>query len=193
VQHIALVNIPDKKETEESLNIETDFTYIFETYYKRVYNYIFYRVNSCREAEDLTSQVFEKIMAKIGTYCEEKSQFEVWVFSISRNVINDYFREIKKHKVFSIDSFKDLISNKKDPEDIVESRETNDELLNALKVLDARERNVIALKFGANLKNTEIAEILKLSESNIGVILYRTMKKLRKELGEGNKCEQKKH
>lgn len=189
MQHIALVNILDKEDVQKSLYKEMDFAYIFETYYKRVYNYIFYRVNSHHEAEDLTSQVFEKIMTKIGTYCEEKSIFEVWVFSIARNVINDYFREIKKHKVFSIDSFKNLISNKKNPEEIVEISETNDELLRALKILDARERNIIALKFGASLKNTEIAEILEISESNVGVILYRTMKKLRRELGEGNKYE----
>lgn len=189
MQQIALVNIPDKKEIEKNLNINTDFTYIFETYYKRVYNYIFYRVSSHHEAEDLTSQVFEKVMTKIDTYIEEKSKFEIWMFSIARNVINDYFRETKRHKVFSIDSFKDLISNKKNPEDIVGTRETNDELLNALKILDAREKSIIALKFGANLKNTEIAEIMQLTESHIGVILYRTMKRLRRELGEGYKNE----
>ena len=185
MQQIALINTADKKETKKSLNMEMDFTYIFETYYKRVYNYISYRVNSYHEAEDLTSQVFEKIMAKIDTYSEKKSPFEVWVFSIAKNVINDYFREIKKHNIFSIDSFKELASSKKSPEDIVETREINDELLKALKILDAKEINIIALKFGANLKNTEIAEVLNLTESNIGVILYRTLKKLRKELGEG--------
>ena len=41
---------------------------------------------------------------------------------------------------------------------------------------------MIALKFGANLKNVEVAEILNLTESNVGVILYRAMKRLKKEL-----------
>lgn len=187
MQQIALANISDKKEIEKTIYKETDFTFIFETYYKRIYNYIFYRVNSHHEAEDLTSQVFEKIMVNIDTYCEEKSPFEVWMFSIAKNVTNDYFREIKKHKFFSIDSIIELISSRKTPEDIVETLETNAELLRALKILDARGRNIIALKFGANLKNIEIAEILEITESNVGVILYRTMKKLRKELGEGSK------
>jgi RNA polymerase sigma-70 factor (ECF subfamily) len=80
---------------------------------------------------------------------------------------------------------KDFISSKKTPEDIVEISETNDELLKALKTLGTRERNIIALKFGADLKNTEIAEVLELSESNVGVILYRTMKKLKRELEGG--------
>lgn len=182
MQQIALRNILDKKADKEIKCREMDFTYIFETYYKRVYNYIYYRVNSCHIAEDLTSQVFEKIMIKIDSYCEEKSPFEVWMFAIARNTINDYFRETKKHKVFPIDFIKDLISSKKTPQDVVEIEETKDELLDALKILDARERNIIALKFGGDLKNVEIAEVLGLTESNVGVILYRTMKKLKSEL-----------
>lgn len=189
MEQIVLMDILDKKEAKEDLYEEKDFTYIFETYYKRVYNYIYYRVNCHYTAEDLTSQVFEKIMLKIDTYSKAKSPFEVWLFAIARNTINDYFRRSKKYKFLSIDSIKELVTKKKTPEDIVEKSETNDELLKALKTLDAREQNIIALKFGAELKNVEIAEILGLTEGNIGVILYRTMKKLKRELERGDQYE----
>jgi RNA polymerase sigma-70 factor (TIGR02952 family) len=190
VQQIALIDDLDKKETKDVLyEVEKDFTYIFKTYYKRIYNYIYYRVNCHYTAEDLTSRVFEKVMLKIDTYSESKSPFEVWLFSIARNLIRDYFRSFKKYKFLSIDTIKELVSKKKTPEDIVEISETNDELLKALNILDTRERNIIALKFGAELKNKEIAEILDLTESNVGVILYRTMKKLKKELERGDKYE----
>ncbi|WP_411681991.1 sigma-70 family RNA polymerase sigma factor [Clostridium thailandense] len=161
---------------------ELDLTHIFETYYKRIYNYIYYRVNSNEEAEDLTSQVFEKVMLKINTYSNCKSPFEVWLFAIARNVINDYFRSLKKYNWFSIEKIKELISRESNPEDIVLIAETNDMLLKALRVLNDKERNIVALKFGGNLKNKEIAEILELTESNIGVILYRVMKKLKVEM-----------
>lgn len=177
-----IVNIINKKESDQVLYCEEDFAYIFETYYKRVYNYIYYRTNSYHGTEDLTSQIFEKVMIRIDTYNKAKGPFEVWLFGIAKNVVNDYFRSIKKQKVFPIDSIKELISTKKSPEDMIEIEETNKELLKALKVLDLRERNIIALKFGANLKNLEVAEILNLTESNVGVILYRSMKKLKKEL-----------
>lgn len=130
----------------------------------------------------MTSQIFEKVMSRIDTYNKEKAPFEVWLFGIARNVVNDYFRDLKKYRVFSMDSIKELASSKKSPEDIIEIKEINGELFKALKILDMREQNIIALKFGANLKNVEIAEILNLTESNVGVILYRTMKKLKKEL-----------
>lgn len=167
---------------EKDIAIEKDFSYIFEAYYKRVYNYIFYRVSCHHTSEDLTSKVFEKIMLKIDTYSEEKSSFEVWLFTIARNTLNDYFRSIKKHKLVSIDSIINLVSKKKTPEDVVISLETNDEILKALNVLDKRERQIIELKFGADLKNKDIATLLDISESNVGVIIYRSMKKLKKQL-----------
>lgn len=183
MQQITLIDVLSRQNNMEGLyKKEKDFTYIFETYYKRVYNYIYYQVKCYYTAEDLTSQVFEKIMLKINTYSEKKAPFEVWLFAIARNTINDYFRSSQKHKFLSIDTIKELVSRRKNPEDIVEISETNEELLNALSILDTRERNIVALKFGAELKNIEIAEILNITESNVGVILYRTMKKLKKEL-----------
>lgn len=177
MEQFALINSFEEKGLKEK-----DFTYIFETYYKRIYNYIYYRVNCNEEAEDLTSQVFEKVMFKIGTYSESKSPFEVWLFAIARNIINDYFRSLKKYKFFSIDKIENLTSVEKNPEDILVKAETNDKLLKALSILSRRERNIVAFKFGGNLKNKEIAEILDITESNVGVILYRTMKKLKTEM-----------
>ncbi len=181
MKQLELDNILYKEEIKEDL-YEEEFAHIFKLYYKRIYNYIYYRVNSEYVTEDLTSQVFEKIMINIDMYSESKSPFEVWVFAIARNIVNDYFRTVKKHKVFSIDSIKDLIAKEKTPEDMILTAEANNKLSKTLNTLNTRERNIVALKFGANLKNKEIAEIVEITESNVGVILYRTMKKLKKKL-----------
>lgn len=177
MEQLASLNSLDEMETKEKI-----FSHIFETYYKRIYNYIYYRVNCNYTAEDLTSQVFEKILLKIDTFKESKAPFEVWMFAIARNVVNDYFRSIKKHRFFSLDNIMELFSRDKNPEDMTITAETNDNLMRSLKTLSLREQNIIALKFGGNLKNIEIAEILNISESNVGVILYRTMKKLKLQL-----------
>lgn len=177
LEQLASLNSIDEKETKEKI-----LSNIFETYYKRIYNYIYYRVNCSYTTEDLTSQVFEKILLKIDTYSEGKAPFEVWMFAIARNVVNDYFRSIKKHKFFSLDNIVELFSRDNNPEDMAVIAETNDKLLKSINTLNSREKNIIALKFGGNLKNTEIAEILDMTESNVGVILYRTMKKLKIQL-----------
>lgn len=161
---------------------QQEFAYLFETYYKRVYNCIYYRVDCKYVSEDLTSQVFEKMMLKIHTYKKEKSNFEVWLFAIVRNVVNDYFRSQKKHQWISIENILNLKSGSKEPEELIISRETNDELLEAIRTLQVEDINLIAYKFGASLKNKEIAQILNMSESNVGVKLYRIMKKLKTRL-----------
>lgn len=178
----ALTNLVFREDCLEKAGREKAFADIFEAYYKRIFNYIYYRVYSHHTSEDLTSQVFEKVMRKLDTYTQGKSPFEVWLFAIARNVVNDHFRGRKRHSLLSLDTIGELVSRRKDPEGIVIRGETSDSLSRALSTLDARERNIIALKFGAGLKNREIAELLKLKENNVGVVLYRSMKKLKNEM-----------
>ncbi|MDO3681851.1 sigma-70 family RNA polymerase sigma factor [Paenibacillus ehimensis] len=180
LQQRAIVHPSIPKEAFNRIDAESQFTYIFETYYKRIYNYVGYRVNCHSTAEDLTSQVFEKVLNKIDTYSPGKSPFEVWLFALARNVVNDYFRRQKRHKFFSLEGLKELVSGSKGPESLFIQREFNDNLQKALDALSAKERNMVALKFGAELKNTEISELLGISEDNVGVQCYRIMKKLRK-------------
>jgi RNA polymerase sigma-70 factor (ECF subfamily) len=182
MQQQGLLSPAISKDFQENLLEDKELTCIFEAYYKRIFNYIFYRVCCYHTAEDLTSQVFEKVMLKMGTYTKSKAPFEVWMFAIARNVVNDFFRSKSRRRLFSLDTIKELVSKKKDPESIVIKGETNDRLMKAMNILDARERNIVALKFGSNLKNKEIAKVLSMTESNIGIIIYRAMKKLRDEM-----------
>lgn len=167
-----------KSKNEEGL----DFTYIFEAYYKRIYNYYYYRVQNQHIAEDLTSQLFEKVMTKISSYESYKGNFEVWLFAIARNVLNDYFRSQKKYPWSSLDSVLEMIAEDANPEQMICQAEETKMLLGMIKSLKEKERNIIAYKFGANLKNKEIAELLEIGEKNVSVILYRTLKKLKVKL-----------
>lgn len=180
---VTTINFLQKeKNIYNGIDEKEGFAEIFELYYKRLYNYTYYRVNSHEAAEDITIQVFEKVMLKFHTYINEKSKFEVWMFTIARNTINDYFRKQKKHKIISIDNILELVSRDRGPEDLIITEERNNKLINALNILDTKERNIIAYKFGAGLKNVEIAKILKIGESNVGVKLHRIMKKLKNEM-----------
>lgn len=166
-------------------DIETglEFTEVFEAYYKRIFNYIAYRVDCRYTAEDLVSQVFEKTLSRLPGYSPEKAPLAVWLFAIARNVVNDYYRSRARQRFFSLDSLRELISGRKEPEALMLDSERSGRLQQALDTLSAKERNLIAMKYGADLKNTEIAQITGMTESNVGVILYRSMRKLKSELG----------
>ena len=75
-----------------------------------------------------------------------------------------------------------MMSEESGPEQMMFQAEETKMLLGMIKNLKEKERNIIAYKFGANLKNKEIAELLEIGEKNVSVILYRTLKKLKLKL-----------
>lgn len=162
-----------------------EFDQLFDMYYKRVYRYICYRINNQNMAEDLCSQVFEKVISKYTTYSPEKSSFEVWLFAIARNTVTDYHRSNKKRFHLSLDAILDMVSPGPSMEEDVITEAGNKELFLALRQLSEKERNILSMKFAAGLKNSEIADLLGISGSNVGVVLYRSLKKLHKLLDMG--------
>lgn len=179
---IAQMNAPlcqtDDKVTLGEKMSAIEFDHVFELYYKRVYKYICYRINNQHMAEDLCSQAFERVITRFDTYSPKKSSFEIWLFAIVRNIIADYHRSNKKRFALSLDSILDLISPKPSLEEEVIAEDGNRELFLALSQLTDKERNIISMKFAAGLKNSEIADLLGISGSNVGVVLYRSLKKL---------------
>ena len=155
------------------------FTELYNDYFARVDNYVHYRVDDFHAADDLVSQIFEKLFAKLKYYQPEKAIFSTWLFSIARNTITDYYRSQKRKQVVSLDISPELTDSKPDPIDIVILNETRQHLQKALASLSQRERDIIALKFWSGSSNKAIAEIMGISESNARVILFRAMRRLR--------------
>lgn len=178
----------DKRDQKERIAVsaETEFEVIFETYYTRIFKYIRFRVDCEYTAEDLTSQVFEKVLTRYRTFRANRSPFEVWLIAIARNTVNDYYRRQQKRKLFSLDLFKESASREQGPEDRTLVREAETELNRALQTLKPQERHILALKFGAGMKNVQIAEFTGLTESHVGVTLFRATKKLKMDLEREN-------
>jgi RNA polymerase sigma-70 factor (TIGR02952 family) len=171
------------EERKSKINIDAGtFKEIYEAYYKRVYNYISYRINNHHDTGDLVSQVFERVIQKYGAYDPGRSGFEAWLIGIARNAVTDYFRTQKKNFNVSLDHVLGFITGNSQPEEILVINESNASLVKALAKLSKKERHIVALKYAAELKNTDIAEVMGISDSNVGVILFRSLKKLRREL-----------
>ena len=162
------------------------FETIYRQYYKNVYNYIGFRINNHFDCEELASSVFENAIRKFHTYKPEVSPIEAWLIGISKNVVTDYLRS-KKHKFFiPIDEIAELVSFERQPEEITVLNEDNKALIQAMSRLKDKERQVLSMKFATDLRNNEIAQILNISDSNVGVIIHRSIQKLKKFLDEEN-------
>jgi RNA polymerase sigma factor (sigma-70 family) len=158
------------------------FAAIYDHYFPRVYNYVRYRVRDVQTADDITAQIFERALTNIGRFRPERAPFAAWLFAIARNAVTDHLRAEKRRRWLSLDVLRDRIGSGPQPEEAAVRGESFAELLAAVARLSDRERDLIALKFGAGLTNRRIAGLTGLGESNVGVILYRAMRRLRGEL-----------
>jgi RNA polymerase sigma-70 factor, ECF subfamily len=155
------------------------FTQLYAQYLPKVYRYISYRITDVPAAEDLTSMVFEKALTKFKSFSSEKAQFSTWIFTIARNTLIDYYRVSHREKAVPLDDPAVAARPGISPEEESDREEEVRILNTCLARLSHTEREIISLKFGAEMTNRQIARELALSESNVGVIIYRAVRKLR--------------
>ena len=159
-----------------------DWDALYATELPRVYNFFRYRVGAGAVAEDLTSITFEKAWRARDRYRRDLAAFSTWLMTIARNVAVDHYRQ--QRAFVPLEDAAQLPAGAT-PEDEAERRSDLEQLGVLLERLPARERELIALKYGAELSNRAIARLTGLSESNVGTILHRTILGLRAEWPEG--------
>ena len=155
---------------------------LYRRYYPGVLAFLCFLVGTPEVAEDLASLVFEKALTHLADVRTPEAAGP-WLFRIARNCATDYFRRCKPTV-----SLENLIVEEHPKtvsvEEGVIANEEQRHLLAHLGQLSERERDVIGLKFVANLNNREIARILQLPEGTVGSLLYRALRRLRAALDE---------
>ncbi len=162
---------------------ETDWDAAYAELLPRVHDFFRYRVGTGPEAEDLTSATFEKAWRARHRYRRDLASFRTWVFAIARNTAIDHFRVRRVHA--PLEEVVDLPGGPT-PEDLAERRSDAEKLARLLAGLDAAERELIALKYGAGLSNREIAAATRLTETNVGTRLHRIVGRLRADWNAGD-------
>ena len=154
---------------------ELDFERLYRSSRDDVYAYAAGLLRDRAAAEDVTAAAFERAYRKRSRFDAERGSARAWLFGIARNAALDELRRRGRQVELSAD-----------PVDAASLPDRGDQrgelrllLDGALGKLEARERELIALKFFAGLSNAEIGRVLGLSESNAGTRLHRTMDKLR--------------
>lgn len=163
----------------------------FDRYFSRIYAYALYRLQDPEVADEITSQTFTAAMSSIDHYKPERGSIDAWLFGIARNVIRKHLRDRRIHKWIPLDSsWSHPTTSMGWVEEIAINNDLLGKLLPLIRILPERERDILSLKFGAEMTNRSIAEITGLTESNVGVILYRTLRRLRNQLQEEDDDEQ---
>jgi RNA polymerase sigma-70 factor (ECF subfamily) len=140
-----------------------------------------YKVGNVQIAEDLTAITFEKAWKDKAHFRGSKGTVQSWLFGIARHVVADYYRKL--HREESTDEPLKPDASITPVEDTVQKGQDFENVYRIIATFKDQHQEIIALKYGAGLTNRKIAAMTGLSETNVGTILYRLVRKIREELG----------
>ena len=155
------------------------FGVLYDRYVQRVYRYCYYRTNHAPDAEDLTAQIFLAALEALPRYRQD-GHFAAWLFSIARKKVADFHRRTS-HTAQSLDEstlppiYTDLAID-------VEISQRRERLLRLVQALKEDERELIHLRYVAELSFAEMARTLQRNEDAVKKSLYRLMARLKQEL-----------
>jgi RNA polymerase sigma factor (sigma-70 family) len=141
---------------------------------RRIYSYVAYRVGDGPDAEDVTSEVFERALRYRQSYDPSRGEPLGWLIGIARRCIDDAMARPRPEAGERAD-----VTSTEDLEGEALQRLT---VAAAVEGLDERSRDLIALRYGADLSARQIGEILGLKTNAVEVALHRTLSRLRPEL-----------
>jgi RNA polymerase sigma-70 factor (ECF subfamily) len=165
-----------------------EFPEVYDRFFDRVYGYVRCRVASRDEADELVGRIFERVLDGLAGFSPRRGTLEVWLFAVARNAVFDHYRSWWRRKTFPLDHAAEIHERGPAVHERLEAHEDKRRLLDALDRLDDRERDILGLKYQARLTNREIARVLGLGESNIGVLVFRAIGKLKAALSEGKEA-----
>lgn len=154
------------------------FGRFYDLYVTRIYRFIFFKVSSTAEAQDLTSEVFLKLWQHIKDD-KEISNINSFVYAIARNAVIDLYRHKSRKDTSIEDSSLADIADNSNP---LESQAIGSDLGHVMKGLDELKdeyREIIVLRYLDELSLNEIAEILNKSNGSVRVLLHRATKALK--------------
>lgn len=148
--------------------------HIYDTYAKPIYRYHHSRVSNAPDAEDLTSQTFMAVIEALPRY-QHRNNFTAWIFQIARNKAMDHFRRNHGHS-----EIYELVADpaQSDVLEAVVRNESHARLKSILHLLEEDERELIRLRYTAELSFVEIAQLLGRKEDAVRKSIRRILDRL---------------
>jgi RNA polymerase sigma-70 factor (ECF subfamily) len=159
-------------------------TGLYEAYAHRIFRYISYRVDSDSVAEDLTAEVFLRMVQGLPRYQITGAPFGAWLYRIAATQVADHYRQQRQVEPIS----EEQPADDTDPLNTLARQEERARLREALQALPEDYQTLLILRFMQQLPHTEVAEVLNKSEAAIRVMQHRALKALAAQLGQSGKA-----
>ncbi len=161
----------------EACSDRATFVHLYRRHYEAVFRYCVHRLFERQIAEDVTSDVFLRVVENIESFKGNEQQFRNWLYRIATNGVNNYLRKTaRRNRLLKV-----ACEQTNSP--VADGGESADKLAllkEAVFFLKPRYQTIITLRFFENLKLTEIAEVLASSPGTVRSQLARALAKLRK-------------
>lgn len=141
----------------------------------KIYRYVYYRVNAREDVEDLTNDIFVRMLESLK---QQQGHFLAWLYRIASNRITDYYR--KKSVRSETTSMGDTIEFYPGENSRVEQQFLQEELQKGIRQLTEDQQEVVLLRFVEGYQANEVAEILDKTPEAVRALQFRALKQLRK-------------
>lgn len=163
-------------------NPESSIVMIYKEHYLDVYRFLVCFSGNPNDAEDLTQEVFIRVLKNLTNFNNRSSSLKTWIFSIAKHVAIDHYRKKKFVSIFKEGFFNQIVSNDKKPDEELEITEVKKIVHEAISKLKPNYRAVVILRGINEFSVRETAEILKWSESKVKVYYHRSLRDLKRKL-----------
>ncbi len=155
------------------------FAALHDRYRQAIYTYIFYRVDDQAAADDLTAEVFVRMVEKIEKYRPQGKPFIAWLYTIARNLLTDYYRRRGRDSE-TLPLEKLSVASDHNPGEAAEHNLAAECLGRAIRQLTEDQRLVIIGKFIEGRSNAEVARILEKTEGSVKSLQHRALVALKR-------------
>jgi RNA polymerase sigma-70 factor, ECF subfamily len=156
-----------------------DFSQFYEQWFDRVYGYARHRTGSATKADEIAADTFTRALKSWERFDAGKGDRQTWLFSIAFRAVADHYRGLSRSGP-SLETLPEPLERAPSPAEALERSQELARLTEALTGLEDQAREIVALKFFGRMTNRAIAGVLGLTESNVAVILFRSVRKMRK-------------
>ncbi len=152
---------------------------LYDQYAHRIYGYLYRRVGNAQVAEDLTGDVFVKVLEAIRARQLWQVSFRAWLYRIAHNTVVDWYRRHGADGYDSVDDGQFEAVTREPGGALLADSWSHHELRAALRSLSEGQQQVIILRFGEGLKTREVAEVLGKSVGAVEALQHRALTSLR--------------
>lgn len=157
---------------------EEALTELYNRYAPKIYAYIYRRVSNAALAEDLTGELFFRVLRSIQNENAWRDSFRGWIYRIAHNLVVDHYRRRPAEPPLTLEE--ELVARGDNPAETVEDMLDQERLLVALRRLTPAQQQVLTLRFGEGFTARETAQIMEKTTGAVEALQHRAIASLQR-------------